>query len=308
VHRFAIYAAGFVVAGSLGVFVGNGYDGVIQRIDESTNTAGPEIDVARMSGDMVELNGSLWVVGNDASEVIQLAGGSKPMPPIAVGERTFGLATDGRALWLGTEGAHALRVDPTNGAVTRVALPAGIRATRVAADPLTGEVWATSMTPTPRLLRIPTGSPTATAVLPTTSRPTCSARDCPPPPPIPCPSDQTEPSMQTGSFCGPTPGPGNGLGPSGECSGKETAPPCGPGMIPDRYYEYTLPGRCDGKLILDGRRWLSMLPPTTNGPSMNVWVSVYHGSKSAGFISPAGAVGFDLDTGQTSANRSAGCQ
>lgn len=113
----------------------------------------------------------------------------------------------------------------------------------------------------------------------------------------PCPVHQAEPSFGS-TYCGPDPSAGNGYGPSGECTGRETVPPCGPGMIVGRYYRYTLPGRCDGRLILNGRHWLSELPPPTPVPDMYVWVSIGHGDQGAGFISPKGAVGFDLDHGQ----------
>ena len=130
------------------------------------------------------------------------------------------------------------------------------------------------------------------------SLPACDALRCgPPTPSVPCPTHQTVPSFN-GSYCGPQPIAGNGLGPSGECTGRESVPPCGPGMVVGRYYAYTLPGRCDGRLILNGRHWISELPPPTPVPDMDVWVSVGPGDRHAGFISPNGAVGFDLDHGQ----------
>ena len=70
-------------------------------------------------------------------------------------------------------------------------------------------------------------------------------------------------------------------------------------MVAGRYYEYTLPGRCDGRLILDGRHWISELPPPTPVADMSVWVAV--NGDHAGFISPKGAVGFDPDHGQPTA-------
>jgi hypothetical protein len=119
----------------------------------------------------------------------------------------------------------------------------------------------------------------------------------PPPSVPPCPPHQAQPSFN-GSYCGPKPSAGNGFGSSGECTGRETAPPCGPGMIVGRYYLYTLPGQCDGRLILNGRHWLSELPPPTRVPDIYVWVSIGTGGRAAGFISPNGSVGFDLDHGQ----------
>jgi len=118
-------------------------------------------------------------------------------------------------------------------------------------------------------------------------------------PPLPpaCPAHQSAPTFNE-TYCGPTPTQGNGYGPSGECTGRETAPPCGPGMIPNRYYAYTLPGRCDGRLILDGRRWRSELPPQMPVPDQYGWGKVSANGKSAGWISPHGIFGFDPDTGQ----------
>jgi hypothetical protein len=118
-------------------------------------------------------------------------------------------------------------------------------------------------------------------------------------PPLPpaCPAHQNAPTFNE-TFCGPTPPPGDGFGPSGECTGRETAPPCGPGMIPNRYYAYTLPGRCDGRLILDGGHWRSELPPQMPVPDMYVWVSISTDGRTAGFISPNGSVGIEPDTGQ----------
>jgi hypothetical protein len=69
-------------------------------------------------------------------------------------------------------------------------------------------------------------------------------------------------------------------------------------MVLDRYYPYTLPGRCDGRLVLNGQRWISELPPPTPVPDMYVWVHVGPAASHAGFISPSGSVGFDLDHGQ----------
>ncbi len=106
-------------------------------------------------------------------------------------------------------------------------------------------------------------STTPSSEISTTTAPSSaisSFRSGPAPVPPPCPADQSQPAMN-GRFCGPNPTRGTGLGPSGECTGRETTPPCGPGMIAGRYYAYTLPGRCDGSLILDGRRWRSELPP-----------------------------------------------
>ena len=118
-----------------------------------------------------------------------------------------------------------------------------------------------------------------------------------PPSPPPCPTNLTTPTWND-TFCGPKPPPGNGFGPSGECTGRENAPPCGPGMIPGRYYAYTLPGRCDGRLIFGGKRWRSELPPPMPVPDMYVWMRIDANGRTAGFISPNGSVTIEPDTGQ----------
>jgi hypothetical protein len=140
---------------------------------------------------------------------------------------------------------------------------------------------------------VATTTPTTSCLIRGFSGGACSG---PPPSPVPCPAGQTEPSF-SGTYCGPEPPPGNGLGPQGECTGRETAPPCGAGVVEGRYYAFTLPGTCDGRVVFDGRLWDSELPPDRRVPDMYVWMRL--GSlDSAGFISPRGAVGFRLDTGE----------
>jgi hypothetical protein len=119
----------------------------------------------------------------------------------------------------------------------------------------------------------------------------------PAPVPAPCPAGASVPSMATGNYCGPRPPAGNGLGPNGECTGQETAPPCGRGVVPGRDYAYTMPGSCSGLVIFDGRRWVSELPPPTPVPAFDVWMRLT-GSGSLGWIGPRGAVGFRPYTGQ----------
>lgn len=88
-----------------------------------------------------------------------------------------------------------------------------------------------------------------------------------PPVPVPCPTYAPNPTDANGTFCGPDPGPGNGDGPDGICTGQEAAPPCGPGMVPGTFYEYSLPPGCS--MFLDGRPWYSGLPL---GNVTNMWV------------------------------------
>lgn len=162
-----------------------------------------------------------------------------------------------------------------------------------------GDGWASG--------RLATGAPTSiasqghvNASSPAQSARSSAARAHPAPRPAPCPSGLTIPSVSTGSYCGPPPPEGNGLGPGGECTGKETIAPCGPGVVPGRYYAYTLPASCDGLIIFDGRKWLSELPHSSPSTSyQRVWMAMRGGPvASTGFISPYGVVGFIPYVGQ----------
>jgi len=118
-----------------------------------------------------------------------------------------------------------------------------------------------------------------------------------PPTPPPCKAGQPTPTMATGSYCGPAPHAGNGSGPDGTCTGTEITPPCGPGVVPGRYYAYTMPGTCGGLITFDGRQWVSELPPPTTEPDFYVWMALGP-SGGLGWIGPDGAVGFRPYTGQ----------
>jgi hypothetical protein len=118
-----------------------------------------------------------------------------------------------------------------------------------------------------------------------------------PPDPPPCPAHQATPTRASGRYCGPDPGAGNGSGPNGTCTGSETAPPCGPGVVPGQYYAYTMPGTCSGLATFDGRQWVSELPPPSATAVFYVWMRL-DPTGSAGWISPSGAVGLAPYVGQ----------
>jgi hypothetical protein len=141
------------------------------------------------------------------------------------------------------------------------------------------------------------GLPGATAAQSDGMGPGLHAGSAPPTPP-PCKTNQRTPTTATGRFCGPAPGAGNGSGPDGACSGTETTPPCGPGVVPGRYYAYTMPGTCSGLITFDGKQWVSELPPPTVEPDSYVWMNL-GANGTLGWISPNGAVGFEPYVGQT---------
>jgi hypothetical protein len=66
--------------------------------------------------------------------------------------------------------------------------------------------------------------------------------------------------------------PGNGNGPAGTCDGTEATPPCGPGVVPGRYYPYTLAEGCDGRAFFDGSTWQLSLRPTQKQPPVRGWI------------------------------------
>jgi hypothetical protein len=112
-----------------------------------------------------------------------------------------------------------------------------------------------------------------------------TAHACPNPSPVPTVDD-------FGTYCGPPPEPGNGRGPQGTCDGTESEPPCGPGVEPNRYYPYTVPGSCDGRIRFDGRVWTSQLPPPRPIEAFPVWMRL-SSSGELRFVGH-GSVGFTL--------------
>jgi streptogramin lyase len=146
------YSAHFISATTLGVFLVNNYDGTVLRVNESTNTVKVLADIGNAGGQLVELDGSLWV--NAGSSIVQL----NPTTGVAVRrvERsTRDLVTDGRWLWASTNGPNVVRFDPRTGTAETVPLPAGVGfAIALAGAPDTGAVWAASDPPSQRLLRV----------------------------------------------------------------------------------------------------------------------------------------------------------
>jgi hypothetical protein len=69
-------------------------------------------------------------------------------------------------------------------------------------------------------------------------------------------------------------------------------------MLPGHEYAYSLPGACDGRLILDGKHWRSELPPAMPVPALYGWVSISAGGEHAAWFGPQGALGIDPDVGQ----------
>lgn len=110
-----------------------------------------------------------------------------------------------------------------------------------------------------------------------------------------------DPTWKDGRYCGPAPEPGNGSGPGGQCSGHESTPPCGGGVVVGTYYAYTLPVRCDGRITFNGRRWESDLLPPTDGPDLWGWMRLGRDGHLR-FVSPDGTVGFSPALGHATSN------
>ncbi len=104
---------------------------------------------------------------------------------------------------------------------------------------------------------------------------------------VPAPPEPTRPDGE--------PGRGNGSGPDGECTGRETVPPCGPGAEAGRFYPYTWRRPCDEVIVFDGRRWQSGMPPPVPQGAVHAWarfdgaeVRLRTSSASVGFVPEGG--------------------
>jgi hypothetical protein len=151
-----------VVAGPLGIWTVNSYTGQLQHIDTTHNTAGPPLQVTTGNESiewLAEIDRSLWVE-EYPNRLVQLDINGRKLRTLTLGagERTFDPRTDGRYIWLGTERAHVFRVDATTGAVTTIDLPAGYSGSvNLSIDATTGDVWASTLNPAPRLVLISRG-------------------------------------------------------------------------------------------------------------------------------------------------------
>jgi streptogramin lyase len=151
------YSAHSITAGPLGIFLANGYDGSVLRVDPETNTVKEFVDVGGSAGPVVELNDALWVGSGHSVlyEVNPTTGAIKRRIDLGLHMQGLFAGSDGRSLWMRTDGPGVARVDPQTGRPTSVALPAGVRfAIELAADPVTGAVWAASDAPAQGLLRV----------------------------------------------------------------------------------------------------------------------------------------------------------
>jgi streptogramin lyase len=146
------YSAGFLTGGPLGVFLANSYDGTVLRVDPTTNTVKQIADLGRYAGELVELDGSLWV--NAGSTLVAIDPNTGAVVR-TIARSVRDIVSDGSSLWASTNGPEVLRIDPRTGQVVTVTLRTGVKfAIALAADPTTGAVWAASDPPAQRLLRL----------------------------------------------------------------------------------------------------------------------------------------------------------
>ncbi len=151
-----------VVAGPLGIWTVNSYTGQLQHIDTTHNTAGPPLQITTGKESIewiAEVDHSFWVE-EYPNRLVQLDINGRKLRTLTLGagERTFDLKADDRYLWLGTERAHVFRVDATTGAVTTVDLTAGFSGSiNLSIDATTGDVWANTLNPAPRIVLISRG-------------------------------------------------------------------------------------------------------------------------------------------------------
>jgi streptogramin lyase len=151
-----------VVAGPLGIWTVNSYTGQLQHIDTMHNTAGPALQITKGNESiewLAEVNHALWVE-EYPNRLVQLDINGRKLRTLTLGagERTFDPKADGRYIWLGTEHSYVFRVDATTGEVTTIDLPAGFSGSvNLSIDATTGDVWASTLNPAPRLVLISRG-------------------------------------------------------------------------------------------------------------------------------------------------------
>jgi len=151
-----IYAPLGLTSGPLGVFLGSPYDGSILQVNEQTNTVSLVTHIGTRVDQMVELGSSLWVSTGSALVEMPVSTGS-PDRTIALGAPILSLTSDSHSLWVVTDKPKlgVVRIDPTSGQLTHVALPANVKDLfAVASDPTTGETWATASSPHLSLLHL----------------------------------------------------------------------------------------------------------------------------------------------------------
>jgi streptogramin lyase len=145
------YTAHFITASPLGIFLANTYDGTVLRVDPATNTVKVLADVGNYAGEIVELDGSLWV--NTSRTLVEIdpnTGALIRTIPRSIRDIGF----DGTSLWATTNRPEVLRIDPRTGRAQTLSLPSGMKfAIALAADPETGAVWAAD-SPAQRLVRL----------------------------------------------------------------------------------------------------------------------------------------------------------
>jgi hypothetical protein len=84
------------------------------------------------------------------------------------------------------------------------------------------------------------------------------------------------PSFSAGSYRGTLPHRGPGSGPAGTCLATDSAPPCGPGVLPGHLYAMTLPTGCGVRIWFDATQWWAAerAIPGARGATVEAWLEL----------------------------------
>jgi streptogramin lyase len=150
------YGAQWISASPEGIFLANSYDGTVWSVDQETNTLAKLADLGDSAGGIVELDGWLWI--NSGKTIVQVnptTGATKRTIPLDLENLVANNISDDGSLWATlTVGSVVTRIDPRTGAVTVPHSDGAQGARALAVDPSTGAVWAAVNEPTPRVVRV----------------------------------------------------------------------------------------------------------------------------------------------------------
>ncbi len=157
------YAAKFVTAGPLGVWLSNPYDGSISRLDPATGSIRTVVHEGTSAGPLLEAGGNVWVLDNggvNSTLVAVSPATGQIVDTIGLANHVVAFSTTGQDLWLAVTGAPQLleyvtasqgygstalvHVDPVSGYTWPVNPARGIGAfpSAVTFDTATGTLWA----------------------------------------------------------------------------------------------------------------------------------------------------------------------
>jgi DNA-binding beta-propeller fold protein YncE len=129
---------GALTAGAGALWVANGADGTVSRIDPgSRKVTGAAIRVGRVPAALAVGGGAVWVANSDDDTVVRIdpSSGRAAGSPIAVGAQPLAIAADRDAVWVANSADDTVsRLDPVSGSVVGRRIRVGAQPIGIAAD------------------------------------------------------------------------------------------------------------------------------------------------------------------------------